>query len=297
MPRHCIGRTKDRALGWKMNPKPSHPISNAIRPLAFWAAFFTTAVLFPGGIFGAAFSATHIHEIDAIASSASIPAANELVFIDTRVSDHQTIVDSLQSQMEEGRNLEIVLLDPTGDGIQQISGALAVRRQLQAIHIISHGSDGAIELGSTALDANSLERNAGAISRWANSFTAGGDLLVYGCNTAKIQTGRMLLNRLSQLTGADVSASDDPTGSAKFGGNWDLEFRTGDIETPAVLSAQVQQRWNGLLDITTGLVGLRKFDVNANDFSGSIALGSSLNPGDKITGTTPDGSNNTNENS
>jgi hypothetical protein len=234
-------------------------------------------LLFSAELSRAAFSTSHTYESDNSASAPSVPAAKELVFIDTRVSDHQTIVDSLQNQTQAGGNLEIVILAPTVDNIQQISEALAGRRQLQAIHIVSHGSDGAIELGSTTLDADSLERNAEAVSRWANSLAADGDLLVYGCNVAQTETGRGLLYRLSQLTGADVGASDDPTGSAKFGGNWDLEFRTGAIETPVVLSSQAQQRWNGLLDVTTGLTGHWKFDANANDFSGNSYNGTLTN--------------------
>ncbi len=208
-------------------------------------------MLFTGAIFGAAFSATHTLDSDASVSSPSTPAANELVLVDTRVPDYQTILDSLQEQAEEGRNLEIVLLASTGDGIQQISGVLARRRQLKAMHIISHGSDGAIELGSTTLDAISLTQNAATISRWDNSFTAGGDLLIYGCNVAKTQTGRKFLNRLSQMAGADVAASENLTGNAARGGDWTLEYATGRIDARIVIEEKTQQNWLGLLAIET----------------------------------------------
>lgn len=173
MPRRCINLIAACTLGLKQNHRPHRAQGNGIRPLPLLAAFFAATLLFSAGLSGAAFSTSHTHESDDSASAPSAPAAKEMVFIDTRVSDHQTIVDSLQNQTHEGGNLEIVILTPTVDGIQQISEALAGRRQLQAIHIISHGSDGAVELGSTTLDADSLERNACVISRWANSFTAG----------------------------------------------------------------------------------------------------------------------------
>ena len=43
--------------------------------------------------------------------------------------------------------------------------------------------------------------------------------------------GGSLLDRLGTLTGADVAASDDLTGSARLGGDWDLEYGNGRIET------------------------------------------------------------------
>ena len=47
--------------------------------------------------------------------------------------------------------IDVVLIDGTRDGVEQISDALARYHDLHAIHIISHGVDGAVDLGSTLL--------------------------------------------------------------------------------------------------------------------------------------------------
>ena len=49
------------------------------------------------------------------------------------------------------------------------------------------------------------------------------------------------------MTGADVAASDDLTGSAQRGGDWDLEFHAGRIDTSIVFSQSVILDWNATL--------------------------------------------------
>jgi hypothetical protein len=51
---------------------------------------------------------------------------------------------------------------------------------------------------------------------------------------AEGEAGQAFVERLAQLTGADVAASDDRTGSAALGGDWQLETRTGGIEALAL---------------------------------------------------------------
>ena len=53
-------------------------------------------------------------------------------------------------------------------------------------------------------------------------------------DVAKSGSGQAFATHLATLTGADVAASTDATGSAEKGGNWTLEFRSGEVETAAV---------------------------------------------------------------
>ena len=55
-------------------------------------------------------------------------------------------------------------------------------------------------------------------------------------------TGQAFIGRLAELTGADVAASRDATGSAALGGNWNLEATTGAIETGVAIDAAAQAR-------------------------------------------------------
>ena len=186
---------------------------------------------------------------DVIASSLTeeTQTPHELVFVDTDTPDYQQLVDDLLENSSENRSFEVVLLDNDGDGITQITQVLSEYSELVAVHLISHGSEGSIDLGGTLLDADTLNENSSSIQQWAQAFSDEGDLLIYGCNLAENEAGKTLVNSLANLTGADVAASDDLTGSALFGGDWDLEYRVGDIESEIALSASAQSTWSGTL--------------------------------------------------
>jgi hypothetical protein len=172
-------------------------------------------------------------------------ATRELVFVDPATPDYQKLVDSLKAS--RGSELDIVLLDAGRDGIDQITEALATRSGLSAVHIISHGSAGSVELGTSKLDAESLSAHAHAVAGWSGALSADADLLIYGCDVAASAEGEAFLSRLARITGADVAASTNPTGSRALGGDWNLEYATSAIEAPLALGGQAQAEWLGLL--------------------------------------------------
>ena len=88
----------------------------------------------------------------------------ELVLIDPSTDDYQQLIDDLASKGKDGVEFEVVLLDGSRDGIDQISEALAGYEQVDAVHIVSHGADGRVKLGNTWLDANNLSGYAGQIA-------------------------------------------------------------------------------------------------------------------------------------
>ncbi|MGD8790410.1 MAG: DUF4347 domain-containing protein, partial [Burkholderiales bacterium] len=155
--------------------------------------------------------------------------AREIVFVDTETPDYQQLIDQVILESDHPELLDVVLIDSQSDGLETISSTLASQTDLAAVHIISHGSEGSIQLGSAYLNNDSLEQRAAEIAEWANAFSESGDILVYGCNLAASETGQTLVNNLSILTRTDVAASDDLTGDASLGGDWDLEYRSGAI--------------------------------------------------------------------
>ena len=207
------------------------------------------------------------------------PRSHELVFIDQRVPDYQVLVDDLIRQNDGSREVEIFLLDPNRDGVAQIDKILAGEHNLAAIHIISHGSDGAIDIGSTHLDAERLANDADAVVRWGQALAAGGDLLLYGCDVAQDATGQAFVGNLARLTGADVAASTDITGSAARGGDWMLEYQTGTVQARVVASAFDQIQWQGALATYTvtntsnsGAGSLRQAITDANTNAGTDSI-------------------------
>ena len=81
-------------------------------------------------------------------TQADIPdlnASREIVFINENVDDYENLIDGLEN--DDLRNYEVVRLEAHRDGITQISDILADRSDLSAVHIITHGNDGQINLG------------------------------------------------------------------------------------------------------------------------------------------------------
>lgn len=183
-------------------------------------------------------------------SQASEQLRRELLFIDGEVKDYQQLLDDFIARQEGRRNILAVVLDPAADGIAQISAYLRAEGNIDAIHLVSHGSDGAVKLGNVWLSAQNLDAHAEAIEGWRLALSEEADLLLYGCNLAQGEAGRALLDNLRLITGADVASTDDITGHQSLGGDWDLEYRLGAIETGIAFSTGLQKNWNGILATT-----------------------------------------------
>ena len=149
-----------------------------------------------------------------------------LVIIDGAIANRQTLLSGLDPR------IETVVLDTTTDGLQQISEVLADRNDLDAIHLITHGDAGRLQLGNASLDGHHLDDSADILTDWGNALDADGDFLLYGCNVAAGTRGREFIEAFATLTNADVAASDDLTG---YGGDWDFEVRWGDLETAVAI--------------------------------------------------------------
>jgi hypothetical protein len=170
-------------------------------------------------------------------------ATREIVFIDASVPELDTLKQDLAEQAKAGRDVEVIVIRADEDGLARITDTLAGRQDVAAVHLISHGDDGKVQLGQTVLDAQTLLQRASEIALWGSAFAADGDLLIYGCDVAASANGQTLVQDLAALTGADVAASSDSTGQQALGGDWALEVATDRIEHGAALSTQAQAGW------------------------------------------------------
>ena len=68
-----------------------------------------------------------------------------IIFVDRRVTDYQSLIDSLTE------SAEVFVLSSDSDGLDQMATDLKGRAGIDAIHVISHGSQGAVYLGGTVL--------------------------------------------------------------------------------------------------------------------------------------------------
>jgi hypothetical protein len=242
---------------WKRRAATRHrPVVEELEPRILYSADFAPALLDAH----AALPAAEQRVIDsngefaAHSGSTQVLSAHairhEVVFVDTAVADYESLVRDVTANSNAERQYEVVLLNPDVDGIKQISQALTGMHDISAIHVISHGADGQLELGGATLNFDSLLKNASQIKGWGQALTPGADLLIYGCDVAEDADGKALVDALSRLTGADVAASENLTGAATKGGDWTLEYRDGSIQSALAISAPERAIWNGILDAT-----------------------------------------------
>ncbi|MBM4090676.1 MAG: DUF4347 domain-containing protein [Planctomycetes bacterium] len=169
---------------------------------------------------------------------------SELVFVDDSIADIDQLLDDLQQQRGLGRDFTIIRLDPHYDGVARITEALAERQDVDAVHIVSHGTEWGFKLGNVWLTSENLDEYRAALQGWGQALSDQADLLLYGCDLAASDDGRTLLDHIAALTGADVAASVDPTGHALQGGDWDLEYMAGELEAQLAFTLDVQQNWS-----------------------------------------------------
>lgn len=168
--------------------------------------------------------------------------SNELVFIDTAVQDYEVLSDAVRP------GVEVHLLDPAGDELEQMTRVIASYRDISAIHILSHGQPGAMVLGGRLIDSAALKRNEAMLKSWRTSLAPWADFLIYGCEVGQGVVGGEFLQSLTEKISVDVAASDNPTGASNRGGDWTLEQRVGTFESLPVLLQSKQNTYKYVLD-------------------------------------------------
>jgi hypothetical protein len=92
-----------------------------------------------------------------------------------------------------------------------------------------------------------LEDHWEVLSNWKDQFTPHADVLLYGCEIAKGEAGVEFVRSLAVLTGLDVAASDNLTGSWRKGGDWLLEIKSGRIESQLAVSKKIIDQYPAVL--------------------------------------------------
>ncbi|PWC80285.1 SwmB domain-containing protein, partial [Azospirillum sp. TSH58] len=150
--------------------------------------------------------------------------ATEIAVIDTALPGWR----DLQAGLPPG--VEAVLIGEGRDGVAAMAQALAGRHGVRALHVLCHGFEGGLQLGTARLDEAALSARAAELAAIGACLADDGDILLYGCNVAGGH-GESFLDALADLTGASMAASRTPTGAADLGGDWDLAWTHGDVRT------------------------------------------------------------------
>ena len=105
--------------------------------------------------------------------------SKSVLFIDAKVRDYQTLLVGL------GTDVEVYLLNAEEDGGFKGSNRVG----LDSIQIFSHGSSGALALGSGVLNTDNVSFYADALAQIGSALSATGDILLYGCDVAQGDSG------------------------------------------------------------------------------------------------------------
>ena len=164
-------------------------------------------------------------------------------FIDAAIADKDTLIAGLP------KGADYFVLSGKADGLTQIANALDDRSGVEALHILSHGSDGALYLGNSVVDTRTLAASEDALGRIGDSLSSSGDILLYGCEVAAGASGEAFVNAFAEATGAHVAASRTRTGAADLGGDWELAVHVGEVTTAVAISKQVQADYGAVFSV------------------------------------------------
>ncbi len=153
---------------------------------------------------------THAPQGQVDATQAAVPG-KAVVFVDSRVKDSANLLEGLAP------GTQVVQLDATQDGLQQIADYLDTHQGVSSVQIIAHGNAGDLWLGNSYLSADNVQARSEVLAQIGQDMNAGGDILIYGCYTAEGERGLNFVDSLAQLTGRDVAASNDRTGLGATG--------------------------------------------------------------------------------
>src|SRR4028119_281398 len=196
-----------------------------------------------------------------------------LVFIDSNVEDYQSLMSGISP------NAEVIILDETRNGIEQITERLATKQNIEAIHIISHGCPGAVQLGANTLNSSNIESFSPQLQQWGKALIPGADILLYGCKVAAdvsvttdidyirhISQGlKPLSNSLSRLKATQDNLDNSLIGSSVD----DFRYQTG-VKTPGPTGVNPTKP-NQFLERLSKLTGA---DIAASaNLTGNAALG------------------------
>jgi len=164
---------------------------------------------------------------------------HEVVVVDTTVADWQTLVAGINP------NTPIILLKPDANGggeLEVLAKIMSQYHDLDAIHLVAEGRTGAILLGREVIYSGDMTAASPYLATIGGALKGGGDFMLYSCSVAGSDSGKAFIDSFARALGkVDVAASTDRTGPTRLGGDWDLEYTTGAIETVLPFTLQGMQ--------------------------------------------------------
>ncbi|WP_373533727.1 DUF4347 domain-containing protein, partial [Microcoleus sp.] len=172
----------------------------------------------------------------------------QIIFVDSSVQDYQSLIQGIDPA-------QIVILNENSSAIDQITNALADQKDIEAVHIVSHGSEGTLNLGTDIFNKELLEKKLEHLQQWRKALSSNADFLLYGCNVAAGALGLDFIRCLAELTQTNVAASSTKIGNIQLGGNWNLDVQINKISALLPFQPAALLAYSGVLATYTVLPG------------------------------------------
>ena len=127
---------------------------------------------------------------EAIANPAATP--RHLVVIDSRVENYEQLAAQLPD------DVQALIIDDDKDGIAAITQALQQLQDVDSIQILSHGSAGQFNLGSSHITSSNLDSISESLASWKNQLSDTADIQLYGCRIGAGEAGQTLVAELAR---------------------------------------------------------------------------------------------------
>lgn len=202
----------------------SHAVTNPSKPFQRLIIFFLSLLMLAGMTWPLQSSAAQLPDNTA--------QRQEVVFIEGDVADYPVLLRGISQSTEK------FVLNAGANGLQEMARLLKGHAPVDAIHLVSHGANATLQLGTLSLTPENLPLYSEVLAAIGGTLKPGGDILLYGCEVADGTQGSAFITTLAQATRANVAASTNPTGSAALGGDWRLEFSHGAVKTSSLHSKE-----------------------------------------------------------
>ena len=185
---------------------------------------------------------------------AAASGVRAIAFVDAGVADHAQLAGLLRDARDvdgpaAAEAVQVDVVDPGRDGLRQVADVSQGVSGLQAVHVFAHGWD-ALQLRQQPRRRRHGQRSRGHGSRPGRTHPIRCRPAALCLRPGRRHGGPGIMSRMAALTGADVAASTDRSGSAALAATGFSKCRRGRIEY--ALPASLLGNYNHLLAAVHG---------------------------------------------
>jgi hypothetical protein len=181
--------------------------------------------------------------VQSLSNPADGSGVREVAFFAADVPDMRTLIDGLRP------GVAYHVLSPHGDGLAEMATFLAGYRDLEALHIVSHGAPGKLFVSDTAIDSTLLGQRGRILEAIRAHLAGDAEIWLYGCDVGQKFIGKEFIQRLKASLASTIVFSTTKTGSSNFGGDWTFKHIGNTPSQEIALSSQSRESFNAILAI------------------------------------------------